>query len=235
MRVTQVGHSTILVEASALRLILDPYFGRRGNPAYRRRSLPAWAREECLDVDAVLISHAHFDHIDRRYLREIDKKIPVFAPRRIAWWIALMSGRDVCPVDAWRQFKVRNAYIIPVPARHTVPAVGYVISVSGKTVYFAGDTYVGRFMKEVGDRFQPDVCLMPVAMHRIPTTMGNKGAIEAAHLIRPRTIIPIHSGLEPRVAAFRRSESVESFRNLAHAERLPAEIVSLGPGESFAW
>ena len=54
-------------------------------------------------------------------------------------------------------------------------------------------------------------------------------------MIRPRTIIPIHLGLEPRVPMLRRAESAESFRSLARAERLAANIVSLEPGESYSW
>jgi L-ascorbate metabolism protein UlaG (beta-lactamase superfamily) len=235
MRVTSIGHSTVLVEARGVRLILDPYFGRRGNPVYRRRSPPGVTREKCLDVDAVLISHAHFDHVDRRYLRAISRDVPIFAPRRIAWWIELVAGRAVRSVKSWRQFTVGRASIIPVPARHRAPALGYVISVAGKTVYFAGDTVVGRFMKEIGDRFVPDVCLMPVATNRLATTMGNRGAVEATRLIRPRIVIPIHAALEPRLAALRRNETTESFRNLARVERVGADIVSLSPGESYAW
>ena len=235
MRVTQIGHSTVLVKAGGLRLLLDPYFGQHGNPAYRRRSPPARSREACLDVDAVLISHAHFDHIDRRYLRAISRDIPVFAPRRVARCIYLICGRDIHAVEPWRQFMIGSVYVVPVTAWHTAPAVGYVISANGKTLYFAGDTFAGRFMKEIGDRFHPDVCLMPVARHRIPTTMGNAGAVHAARLLRPRTIIPIHLGVEPRWAALRRTETAESFRSLARSERLAAKIVSLEPGESYCW
>jgi L-ascorbate metabolism protein UlaG (beta-lactamase superfamily) len=106
MRVTQIGHSTVLVEAAGIRLILDPFFGRHGNPTYRRRRPPARAREDCLDVDAVLISHAHFDHIDRLYLREISADVPVFAPHHAAWWIALTCDREIHGVRPWRQFRV---------------------------------------------------------------------------------------------------------------------------------
>ena len=235
MRVTEIGHSSVLVEAAGLRLILDPFFGRHGNPAYRRTVPPARTREDWLDVDAVLISHTHFDHIDRRYLRELAPGIPIFAPRRVAWWLAFTCGRQIRRITPWRQFIVGSATIVPVTARHTAPGVGYVISAKGKTIYFAGDTYVGQFMREIGDRFQPDVCLMPVATSRIPTTMGNRGAIEAARMIHPRTIIPIHLGIEPRFPFLRRHETAESFRRLARDERLSANIVLLEPGQSFSW
>ena len=235
MRVTQIGHSTVLVESGDLRLIFDPFFGRFGNPAYRRTAPPARSREDCRDVDAVLISHAHFDHIDRPYLRALARTVPVYAPNSAAWWIALKCGRSVRGVTPWREIGVGSARIVPVPARHSAPAVGYVVAAEGKTIYFAGDTYAGSFMKEIGDRFEPDVCLMPVATFRIPMTMGNQGAVEAAQMIRPRTIIPIHLGIEPRMPLLRRPESAESFRRLAREERLPAAIVSLEPGESFSW
>jgi len=235
MRVTQIGHSTVLLESGDLRLIFDPFFGRFGNPAYRRTAPPALGREACRDVDGVLISHAHFDHIDRKYLRALPPAVPVLVPHRAAWWIALTCGRTVHGVTPWREISIDGARIVPVPAHHSAPAVGYVVSVEGKTIYFAGDTYAGAFMKEIGDRFEPDVCLMPVATFRIPMTMGNRGAVEAAQLIRPRTIIPIHLGIEPRMSLLRRDEDAESFQRLAREERVPASIVPLGPGESYTW
>ena len=235
MRVTQIGHSTVLLESGELRLIFDPFFGRFGNPAYRRTAPPALGREDCRDVDAVLISHAHFDHIDRPYLRALPATVPVFVPQRAAWWITLTSGRVVRGVTPWREIAIDGARIVPVPAHHSAPAVGYVVAVEGRTVYFAGDTYVGAFMKEIGDRFQPDVCLMPVATFRIPMTMGNRGAVQAAQMLRPRTIIPIHLGIEPRVPLLRRDEDAASFQRLAREERVPASIVPLAPGESYSW
>lgn len=235
MRITQIGHSTILVEADGLRLLLDPYFGRHGNLAYRRTDPPAFDRDACRDVDAVLISHAHFDHVDRRYLRSLAPEVPVFAPHRSAWWIAFKCGHPVRGVTAWKEFQVGPARIVPVPARHLAPALGYVINVGDKNLYFAGDTYAGHFMAEIGARFEPDVCLMPVATYRLPMTMGNQGAIEAARMLHPRTIIPIHQSIEPRSPFMRRIENADSFRALARAERVAANIVSLVPGESFAW
>jgi L-ascorbate metabolism protein UlaG (beta-lactamase superfamily) len=235
MRVTQIGHSTVLVESDDVSLIFDPFFGRFGNPAYRRTAPPARTREDCRDVDAVLISHAHFDHIDRRYLRGLAPMVPVFVPSHAAWWIALKCGKSVRGVTPWREITIGSARIVPVPAHHSAPAVGYVVSIDGKTIYFAGDTYAGSFMKEIGDRFQPDVCLMPVATFRIPMTMGNHGAVDAARMIRPRTIIPIHLGIEPRMPLLRRAENAESFQRLAREERLAAAIVPLEPGESYSW
>ena len=71
MKITMIGHSTVLVEIAGQRILTDPYFGLHGNLAYARPRPPARSREELSNVDLVLVSHNHFDHIDRRFLRVI--------------------------------------------------------------------------------------------------------------------------------------------------------------------
>src|SRR5271157_6020805 len=79
MKITMIGHSTVLIEAAGKRVLTDPYFGLRGNPAYARVRPPARSREELTDVDLVLISHNHWDHTDRKFLRMLPPSAPVFA------------------------------------------------------------------------------------------------------------------------------------------------------------
>ena len=62
MRITMIGHSTVLIEAGGMKILTDPYFGTWGNPAYKRLAPPARKREELRDVDLVLVSHNHWDH-----------------------------------------------------------------------------------------------------------------------------------------------------------------------------
>ncbi|MCJ7629186.1 MAG: MBL fold metallo-hydrolase [Longimicrobiales bacterium] len=57
MSITMVGHSTVLIVTGGLRILTDPYFGTRGNPAYARLRPPAMTREEVGPVDVVLLSH----------------------------------------------------------------------------------------------------------------------------------------------------------------------------------
>ena len=78
---------------------------------------------------------------------------------------------------------------------------GFVIEAEGKQIYFAGDTYFGGFMKEIAARFRLDLALMPVTTFRIPMTMGEKGAARAVEVLGPRTVIPIHLGIQPALAA----------------------------------
>ena len=71
MKITMVGHSTVLIEMGGQRVLTDPYFGLRGNPAFSRVAPPANSREESREVEGVLISHSHWDHVDGPYLRSL--------------------------------------------------------------------------------------------------------------------------------------------------------------------
>ena len=235
MRITLIAHSTVLIECGDTRILTDPYFRRRGNLAYARTAAPARSASELRDVAAVLVSHAHFDHVDRGYLRSLQPDVPVYAPRPSARWIAVKGGHATTGLRPWAAFSVDGVRVTPVPAKHTAPALGYVVSHDGKSVYFAGDTYRGAFMNEIRERCHPDVCLMPVTTFRIPMTMGNRSACEATRTLGARVVIPIHLGIRPRSPLLRRSESVESFRQTLQDAQVDARVMALGPGESYAW
>jgi L-ascorbate metabolism protein UlaG (beta-lactamase superfamily) len=235
VRITLIAHSTVLIESGSTRILTDPYFGRRGNLAYARMVAPARQPDELRNVAAVLVSHAHFDHIDRRYLKSLDPRTPVYAPRLSARWIAVKTGHATKGLRPWAEVDVADARVTAVPAMHTAPALGYVVADEGKVAYFAGDTFRGAFMKEIRERCRPDVCLMPVTTFRIPMTMGNRSACEATKMLGARVVIPIHLGIQPRSPLLRRTESVESFRNALGTAGVEASVVSLAPGDFYEW
>src|SRR5271166_160410 len=102
MNLTLIGHSTVLVEAAGKRLLTDPYFGLHGNPGYSRLAPPARTRQELERVDVVLVSHNHFDHVDRAFLRRLRPTVPVLAPSATALITRLKGGRNVIGMKAWQ-------------------------------------------------------------------------------------------------------------------------------------
>jgi L-ascorbate metabolism protein UlaG (beta-lactamase superfamily) len=197
MKVTVFGHSTVLIEAAGERILTDPYFGSWGNPAYARIAPPAKTREELRSVDWVLVSHNHWDHTDSVFFRSLSD-VTVVAPRGSAWVSRLKGAKEVVGLAKWETRQFGPLRITAVPARHMALTRGYVIEVEGECVYFAGDTYYGGFMKQIGARFAIDVALMPVTTFRIPMTMGEAGAVKAVQALQPKTVIPIHLGITPR-------------------------------------
>ena len=233
MKVTMIGHSTVLIEAAGMKILTDPYFGSWGNLAYKRTAPPSRTREEMVAVDLVLVSHNHWDHTDSRYFRALAASVPVVAPRAAAWITRAKGAKNVVGLGRWEQRQFGSVAVTAVPAQHMRLPGGFVIEAEGKHIYFAGDTYYGGFMKEIGKKFSLDLALMPVTTFRIPMTMGEKSAVHAVEALRPRTVIPIHLGILPRSPLLRTGHTAEGFSKRLRAEGGKTEVVLLREGESW--
>lgn len=233
MRVTMVGHSTLILEGGKTRLLTDPWFGTFGNLAYARLRPPALKREELPPVDGVLLSHGHWDHTDRKLLRSLDRSVPVLGPAGTGGAMRLKGVRHFQPMREWESKEIGEATITAVPALHLARTCGFVIELDGVCAYFAGDTYHRPWMAEIGRRFRLDVALMPVTTYRLPMTMGERGAVAAVSDLRPATVIPIHLGLRPRSWLLRTAQSVTSFERRLRERGSMVEVVALQEGERW--
>jgi L-ascorbate metabolism protein UlaG (beta-lactamase superfamily) len=233
MRLTMIGHSTVLIEAGGRRILTDPYFGKHGNPAYARITPSSRKREELQDVDLVLVSHNHWDHTDRRFFRVLGAGVPVLAPRESAWLTRLKGARNAVGMAKWGVKAFGDLNVTAVPAAHVAITRGYAIEAEGKTVYFAGDTYYGAFMKEIGRRFAIDAALLPVTTFRVPMTMGEESAVRAVRDLSPKVVIPIHLGVVPRSPLMRTRDTAEGFAGRVREAGLAAEVRILREGESW--
>lgn len=188
--------------------------------------------EELREVDLVLISHNHWDHTDHRFLRLLDRAVPVVAPAGRAWITRLKGAKNVIGLRAWEKCRFGAVEVTAVPARHIALTIGFLIEAESKRAYFAGDTYFGQFMEKIGRETRPDVAFIPVTTYRIPMTMGEKTALRAVRALRPTTVVPIHLGIAPRLPLLRTRQTPERFRDLVRAAGLPVEVAILREGES---
>jgi len=233
MKITMVGHSTILIETQGKRILTDPFFKRWGNLAYKRTSLPAMSRKELADVDIVLVSHSHFDHIDRAFLGLLPCTTPVLAPRRMPF-ARLRLGKGLIKVDKWEKYTFGGIVITAVPAVHSAITNGFVIESDGLRIYFAADTYFNPFMTTLRQKFQIDLALMPVTAFRIPMTMGEKQAVEAVKILEPGIVIPIHLGIKPRSPLLRTRQTPEGFARRLEQIASKTQVVVLQSGASWS-
>lgn len=228
-----IGHCTVLIETNGKRIITDPYFGQQGNLIYKRLAPSARTRESLKDVDVVLISHNHWDHIDPKYFRLLPSSVPVIAPKLTTWKTKLHGAKNVTGVSTWETWYLEKLAVTAVPALHITVAAGYVIQSEGKQVYFAGDTYYHPFMKKIGQRFQLDIALLPVTSYRIPMTMGEKGAVRAVEVLSPKVVIPIHKAIIPRLALMRTHHTLEGFQQRVQKTKLECNTVILQEEQSW--
>jgi L-ascorbate metabolism protein UlaG (beta-lactamase superfamily) len=200
LRIEYVGHATVVVDLDGVRLLTDPVL--RNRVAHLRRKVPVDAKA-LRGIDAVLVSHAHYDHLDLPSLEKLGKKLPVVVPRGLGGLLRKRRFEAVIEVEADETLRIGELSVRAVPAEHeggrgpfgaSAAPVGYAISGS-RSVYFAGDTDLFDEMSELGEM---DVALIPI--WGWGPSLGKGGhldprrAAEAVRRIAPRIAIPIHWG-----------------------------------------
>ena len=240
--VAYLGHATVLIELDGTKLLTDPLLRRRVTHLRRASSVEMDAVRE---VDAVLISHAHYDHLDLRSLMRLDRSVRIVLPVGLGRLVRRKGFGSVTEVDEGEEAAFGSLTVRATHAEHggkrelsraRGPALGYVIEGS-RTIYFAGDTALFDGMDALTADL--DIALLPIwgwgpglgrGLHLDP-----RGAAEALRLLRPRMAIPIHWGtyrpLHHGAGAWFLREPVKAFQREAAALAPEVDVRVLQPGE----
>lgn len=241
-RVTYVGHATVLLELSGLRILTDPVL--RSRVAHLHRRAPAPDARVAEDLDAVLISHLHFDHADLPSLRRLERRTPVLAPPGAGAFLERRGIAAVTELAPGRSIAIGELTIAAVEARHGrgrspltkgSEAVGFRLT-GESDIYFAGDTDLFEGMRELAPGL--DLALLPIwgwGPRLGPGHLDPERAARAAALLSPRLAVPIHWGtFFPLGPSRRRDRLTEPPHEFARwcAELAPqVETRTLAPGE----
>jgi L-ascorbate metabolism protein UlaG (beta-lactamase superfamily) len=194
-----IGHSTVLVELDGVRLLTDPLLRERVVLLRRSEPLDLGSLE---DLDAVLISHIHYDHLDLGSLRRLRGPKTVVVPRGAGTIVGRRVQASIAELGAGEVVEVGSVTVKAVPAEHEsarlfgkkTEALGYVVS-GARRIYFLGDT---DLFPELADAApEADVALIPIWGWGPSLGTGHldpRRAAEALALIRPRIAVPIHWG-----------------------------------------
>lgn len=243
-RLTYVGHATICIEMGGVRLLTDPILV---NSVFhlRRYSSPV-TPNVVRGIDAVLISHLHYDHLHRRSLRNLPNSTLFVVPKGARPLLQAWGFHNSIEIEPGESTTIGGVRIVATIANHRAgrsplgprtPCIGFLICGSHQ-IYFAGDTEFFDEMKTLSANL--DIALLPVwgwgptlgAGH-----MNPQQAAQALAALRPRIAIPIHWGtLFPRgLRWWYGSRLVDPPKQFVHHAALHAPSVMvkvLQPGET---
>ncbi|MCP9985742.1 MBL fold metallo-hydrolase [Streptomyces sudanensis] len=207
--VTWAGHASWVVRIGGLTVLTDPVWSRRilGTPA---RVTPVGVRWEDLPpVDAVVISHNHYDHLDAPTLRRLPRTTPVFVPAGLGRWFRRRRFTAVTELDWWESAELRGVRFHFVPAHHWSKRTltdtcrtlwgGWVLADRrGRRVYFAGDTGYGHWFRRIAERHPGiDLALLPIGAYAPRWWLGDvhtdpEEAVRAFRDLGARIMAPMH-------------------------------------------
>ena len=264
LRVTWFGHSSTLLEVDGVRVLTDPIWSDRASPVEwigpRRWYPPTIALSRLPPVDAVLISHDHYDHLDWATIVAMRAWKNVFiVPLGIGahlqrWGIA---PERIVELDWWQSTRVGALAVTLVPARHASGRLnprsdltlwgGFALVGERHRVYYSGDTGLFEEMADIGRRFGPfDLALVEAGQYDAAWPdwhLGPEQAVLSARRVQAKALIPVHWGLF-RLAPHGWTEPVERVLAAARCTDLPVitprpgqpiEPTALRPGDSTRW
>lgn len=237
VRVTFVGHSTTLIQLDGRNFLTDPIWSMRASPLSfmgpKRHRAPGIRFEELPRIDAILISHNHYDHLDTPTLRKLcDKDQPeIFCPLKVGELLRKCGFATVHELDWWQTVETQDgARLVCTPAQHFSARgifdrdktlwCGWMIASAHGNVYFAGDTgYAPENFDGLVERYgQPRVALLPIGAYRPewfmgPVHMSPDDAFRAHQKLGATASVTIHHGTF-RLADDGETEGEERLKDL---------------------
>lgn len=250
--VTWYGHSTFLIEMEGKRMLIDPMFGDVSAPisfgAHRfkyAQPIPAGAMK---NIDAVIISHDHYDHLDYPSIVKLKDKVGHFytalgvGAHLKSWGVA---EDKITELDWWQEADYEGIKLVACPARHfsgrsftdrnATQWASWIVKGKYNRLYFSGDSGFGPHFKEIGEQYGPfDLAMMECGQYNESWAnihMMPEESVQAGVDVKGKLLMPIHWGAF-QLALHEWTDPIERFKN--ESERLKIPMVHPLIGERFS-
>ena len=228
LEITWLGHSTFLIRTpGGKRLLFDPWLAN--NPACPD------ALKKPPQVDLILASHGHFDHIEDLIVSARESNATVVGIFELCDWLGRKGIQNVSPMNKGGSQRIAGLTITMTDARHSSGFVdngqmvymgepaGFVIRLEDeRTIYYSGDTCLFGDMQLIGERYKPVIAFLPIGDR---FTMDPVAAARACELLGVRQVVPMHWGTFPVLTG-----TPADLRKLVEPNGV--EVLELRPGET---
>lgn len=205
-----VNHASVLIQHAGLNILTDPHYSQRSSPfswvGPKRVREPAINFEDLPQIDVVLISHNHYDHMDVPTLKRLHEKFNpvILVGLKNAHILEAEGIKNIVELDWWQTHKIGEVNFVFVPAQHWSARGlfdrfeslwgGFYLHTVERSVYFAGDTGYGSFFSKIAQKLgSPDVSFIPIGAYEPRWFMKD------SH-INPVDAVRAHQDLESMVS-----------------------------------
>jgi L-ascorbate metabolism protein UlaG (beta-lactamase superfamily) len=243
-----IGHATFAIQLGGLTILTDPVWSQRIPGVKSRLTPPGVPLAGIGRVDAVVISHNHYDHLDTPTIRQLPRDTPILVPAMLGAWFRRRSFTRVTELDWWESVTVGGVEFGFVPAHHWSRRTltdscktlwgGWILRSGDSKVYFAGDTGYGHWFGQIAGRHPDiDLALLPVGAYEPnwfmkPVHMNPAEAVQACLDLGAPRMATMHWGTFPLTAEPLLDPLRLTQRAWAATGRPRADLWDLAVGES---
>ena len=184
-QITWIGHSTFLLQLDGLNILTDPIFSERASPVSfsgpKRTTPPAMTIDQLPHIDIVLISHSHYDHLDKQTVEALHRKQTgkpprYYVPLRLKPWFTKLGVEQVTELDWWDNVKIGETTVHAVPVQHWSSRspfdrnktlwAGFLVDSPSLRVLYVGDSGYSNDFKTIAKRLgKVNVALVPIGAY----------------------------------------------------------------------
>ncbi len=204
--ITWIGHASFFVQMAGLNILIDPNWSL-WLKGIKRLKTPGLHLHELPMIDLVLVTHAHFDHLDRRTLKAVAANQPIVVPFGVGNLVHDLGFERVHELDYWGRYECGGVEITLTPCHHWGARMlhdqhrgfgGFVLKAGERSVFHCGDTAYFDGFREIGQRCPVEIALLPIGAYDTPSQravhMNPEEAVQAFVELGARTLVPMHYG-----------------------------------------
>jgi L-ascorbate metabolism protein UlaG (beta-lactamase superfamily) len=238
LSITFGGHATVLARYHKIAVAFDPMLGRWVG-GVRRAVEPGLAPGDFSDVDLVLISHRHADHLHLPTLKKLPRACTIVVPAGAAATVSGLGFARVVELQPGADLELRGVNVVACATSHgdgeLARGLSYVVRGDGPTLYLCGDSGYFSGFADVGERFAPDIAMLPIGGF-VPGSFRSRhmsplDALYAFEDLRARLLVPIHHGAFA-LSYERIDEPARWLVELATSRGLRDHVLVLAAGQS---